>query len=371
MNATRLMVCAAAAVLTATCAARQTPAPERPVRAASASTTAPQRMSVDDVIAFVRAIRPDDPERPAHLQRAMQWAFAAADEERARIAPLDPATVPWEPEAEASDAPVHESARRERDPRAMRELEERTRAGLLRFDRATIAGLRIAQQRLFVEERSDEAANVLVEMGVRQTQLGLESGATLTRFVRIFPGHPRVAEAYFNLGIASLARLRLDAARPIFERTLELGGAGHRAAVLMYLARIALIQARLDDALGLARLALQEPTAREVEQDVWRIMGAALAESASADPRWIERVESCAQAARLPSALTVMLESMLYARVTDEPRQRAIIALFEQVLARDRATFCAVREVEREDQPLVPRVIERVRALRISARCEP
>jgi hypothetical protein len=156
----------------------------------------------------------------------------------------------------------------------------------------------------------------------------------------------------------------------VFERTLELGGAGHRAAVLMYLAKIALMQSRLDDALGRSRLALQEPTAREVEQEVWPIMGAALAESASTEPPWIERVDSCVAAAHAPRALTVMLESMLNARVTDEPRQRAIIALFERVLARDRATFCAVREVAREDQPLVSRVIERVRALRISAGCD-
>lgn len=361
------LVCATLALLPA-CAT------QRATGGTASTTSAPstREMTLDEVISFARAVRERDPQRTAHLRRATEWAFAIADRERAGLAPTDPASIAWATDPEPSDAPVEsEFTVPERDARALRELDEATRARVLRFDRAMTVALTIAHRRALLADRDAELPELLLEVGSRTVQWGREGGAELTRFVRQFPGHPRLAEAYWYLGLANMRRARVEVARPLFERALELGGAGHRAAVLMYLAKIALWQSRLDDAQAMALLSLRDATASEAEDGALRVLGTALAESATGAERWIERVESSVQASRSPRALSIMLEAMLYARIDDEARQRAVIALFERVSARDRTALCAVHEESREDLPVVIAVAERLRALRASARCEP
>lgn len=346
-------------------------ATQRATAGTASTTSAPstREMTLDEVISFARSIRERDPQRTAHLRRATEWAFAIADRERAALAPVDPASIAWAPEPEPSDAPVErESTVPERDARALRELDEATRARVLRFDRAMTVALTIAYRRMMLADRD---AELLLEVGSRTAQWGREGGAELTRFVRQFPGHPRVAEAYWYLGLANMRRARAEVARPMFERALALGGAGHRAAVLMYLAKIALWESRLDDAQAMALLSLRDATASEAEDGALRVLGTALAESATSAERWIERVEASVQASRSPRAMAIVLEAMLYARIDDEARQGAVVALFERVYARDRTVLCAIHEESREDLPVVVAVAERLRALRASARCEP
>lgn len=347
-----------AALVAACAAAPRTVARPRPAIAAQGAANVPERpRDMSGVTAFVRAIGSSDPQRTAHLRRAMAWSFAFADEERARMAPFEPNMIMW----------VENNGALVREPDAIAQLDAERRASLERMDHAMEFAVSCAQRAIRLEPNAPEAPAVLLELGGRLAQWARDASEPYAEFVRQFPRHPQVSEAHLGLAIQFLNRQRYEDAKASLEQAARLGNPTVRAVAQLNLSQIALIERRFDESVELARLVLREPSARELERDVVFQIGSAMAEGGASAATLIAALRADI-APRAEGLVREFLRAVLVSGGRDEASLRAAMGLFVEAASGQRAAFCAL-ERPRESLAVSDLLVAEVAALRRRAGC--
>ncbi|MBL8677975.1 MAG: hypothetical protein JNK05_02325 [Myxococcales bacterium] len=347
------------AALVAACAtAPRTVARPRPAIAAQGAANVPERpRDMSGVIAFVRAIGTSDPQRAAHLRRAMAWSFAFADEARARMAPFEPNMIMW----------VENNGALVREPDAIAQRDAERRASLERMDHAMEFAVSCAQRALRLEPNAPEAPAVLLELGGRLAQWARDADGPYAEFVRRFHGHSQVGEAHLGLGVAFAFRRRFEEAKASLEQAARLGTPAVRAVAQLNLSQIAYIERRYDESVELARLVLREPSARELERDAVFQIGSAMAEGGASEAALIAAFRADI-APRAEGLVREFLRAVLLSGASDEATLRAAMALFVEAASGQRAAFCAL-ERPRESVASSELLVDEVGALRRRTGC--